>query len=197
MENEHEVFDGISTLTVSQTVVNNLENENDPLPSNPDEHVFDAVFDLKCDITEPCSEVENNSTVSMVDAGNENIRFLPPVSDKELQHLINSHENANTREYTVRVFEAWRENRNTLPGAECVKELHDMTFEEINYFSGRFVIETRTQDGQPYPPRTLYLLTCGLLRHLRDKSVFDKNFLCTKSMALSEFQKILDARMSI
>ena len=90
MENEHEVFDGISTLTVSQTVVNYLENENYPLPSNLDEPVFDAVFDLKCDITEPCSEVESNSTVSMVHAGNENIRFLQPVSDKELQHLINS-----------------------------------------------------------------------------------------------------------
>lgn len=73
------------------------------------------------------------------------------MSDKEVQHLINSHENANTLQNTVRVFEAWRENRNTLPGAECVKELHDMTFEEINYFSGRFVIETRKQDGQPYP----------------------------------------------
>ena len=139
MENEHEVFDGISTLTVSQAVVNYLENENDPLPSNPDDHVFDAVFDLKCDITEPCSEVESNSTITMVDAGNENIHFLPPVSDKEVQHLINSQENANTRKNTawaVRVFEAWRENRNTLPGAECVKELHDMTSEEMNYFWG-------------------------------------------------------------
>ena len=122
MENEHEVFDGISTLSVSQGVVKYLENENDPLPSNPDEHVLDAVFELKRDITDPCSEVESNSTVTMVDARDENICFSPLVLDKEVQHLINSKKNANTRKITawaVRVFEAWLENtcRNTFTRA--------------------------------------------------------------------------------
>ena len=50
IENKQEVFGGISPLTVSQAVVNYLKKENNPNPSNPDKHVVDALFDLKCDI---------------------------------------------------------------------------------------------------------------------------------------------------
>ena len=91
------------------------------------------------------------------------------------------------------MFESWRAHRNSY--GESVKELHDMNTEEMNYYLGRFIAEARKQDGQPYPPRSLYLISCGLLRHLRDKKVYDKNFLCTKTLEFSEFRKILDARM--
>lgn len=57
IENEHEVFDGIPDGCYLPG------KRKRTLPSNPNEHVFDAVFDWKCDIIEPCSEVESNSTV--------------------------------------------------------------------------------------------------------------------------------------
>lgn len=91
------------------------------------------------------------------------------------------------------MFESWRAHRNSY--GESVKELHDMNTEEMNYYLRRFIAEARKQDGQPYPPRSLYLISCGLLRHLRDKKVYDKIFLCTKTLEFSEFRKILDARM--
>lgn len=70
-----------------------------------------------------------------------------------------------------------------------------MNTEEMKYYLGRFIAEARKQDGQPYPPRSLYLISYGLLRHLRDKKVYDKIFLCTKTLEFSEFRKILDSRM--
>jgi hypothetical protein len=118
------------------------------------------------------------------------------VSENEVKHLIESQENVNTKKNTawaLRVFESWRAHRNGF--GDFVQELHDMTTEEMNYSLGRFIIEARKQDGQPYPPRSLYLIACGLLRHLRDKKVYDKNFLCTQNLEFSEFRKILDARM--
>ncbi|XP_062606633.1 uncharacterized protein LOC134268405 [Saccostrea cucullata] len=123
-------------------------------------------------------------------------RFITPLSETETKDLIESHENRNTKKNTAwafRVFESWRSHRND--SGEIVKALHKMTTEEMNYYLGRFIVETRKQDGQPYPPRSLYLIACGLLRHLQDMKVYDKNFLCTKTLEFSEFRKILDARM--
>lgn len=94
--------------------------------------------------------------------------------------MIDSQENANTKKNTtwaLRVFESWRAHRYSY--GESVKELHDINTEDMNYYLGRSIAEARKQDGQPYPPRSLNLISCVFLRHLRDKKVYDKNFLCT------------------
>lgn len=106
----------------------------------------------------------------------ENTRFVAPLSETGVKNLIDSQENVNTKKNTtwaLRVFVSWRAHRNSY--GESVKELHDMNTEEMNYYLGRFIAEARKQDGKPYPPRSLYLVSCGLLRHLRGKKVYDKN----------------------
>ena len=47
----------------------------------------------------------------------------------------------------------------------------------MNYYLSRFVIEARKKDGEPYPPKTLYLICAGLLHFLRNNGVYDKKFL--------------------
>lgn len=50
-----------------------------------------------------------------------------------------------------------------------IPDLEKITNEtEINNLMTRFVLEVRRKDGNPYPPRSLYQLCVGLLRHLRE-----------------------------
>ena len=54
------------------------------------------------------------------------------------------------------------------------------------------VLEVRRKDGKPYPPNTLHLLCCGILRYLREvKPALD---IC-KNPEFASFRKTLDAEM--
>nr|XP_034336669.1 uncharacterized protein LOC117692546 [Crassostrea gigas] len=120
-------------------------------------------------------------------------RFATPVTESDLKSLIESQENINTKQNTkwaVNVFEKWRTGRS-----ETIPELQFQGSEEMNYWLQRFIVEARRQDGKDYPPKSLYLISCGLLRFLRDKGVYDKNFLDEKNTTFIEFRKVLDAKM--
>ena len=64
----------------------------------------------------------------------------------------------------------------------------------MNSWLSRFVLEARKRNGEAYPGKSLYLICCGLLRHLRD---YDSqiNFLDEKHFAFSSFRKVLDSKM--
>ena len=70
-----------------------------------------------------------------------------------------------------------------------------MTKQQMSYWLQRFIVEARKQDGSEYPPRSIYLILCGLLRLLKDKGVHDKNFLDERSEEFAQFRKVVDARM--
>ena len=50
----------------------------------------------------------------------------------------------------------------------------------------------RKKDGTNYPPKTLYLLLTGLLRHMRYRNVTCPNVLDTKDPQFSSFHNSLD-----
>lgn len=62
----------------------------------------------------------------------------------------------------------------------------------------RFVMETRKENGEKYPPRTLFQLLSGLLRYMRDKksnafNIFDEkdaNFVPLKKVMDSHFKQL-------
>ena len=64
----------------------------------------------------------------------------------------------------------------------------------MNSWLSRFVLEARKRNGEAYPGKSLYLICCGVLRHLRD---YDSqiNFLDEKDFAFSSFRKVLDSKM--
>lgn len=64
----------------------------------------------------------------------------------------------------------------------------------MNHWLERFIVEARKKDGSEYPPKSLYLL-CGLLRHLRQRGVYDKNFLDEKETFFIGMRNVLDAKM--
>ena len=120
-------------------------------------------------------------------------RFVLPVTENELKLLVESQENVNTKQNTkwaINVYEKWRTSRS-----ETIPELQMQDSGEMNYWLQRFFVEARRRDGKDYPPKSLYLIACGLLRFLRDKAIYDKNFLDDKNGAFIEFRKVLDAKM--
>lgn len=70
-----------------------------------------------------------------------------------------------------------------------------MDSQTMAYWLERFVVEMRKKDGAEYPPKSVHLILCGLLRHIRDKGVYDKNLLDEKNTEFAGFQKVADAQM--
>ena len=175
----------------SESCVANLDfgTNNDAFYSDFD--IFKAVsFDLGMilDDKENLAGNENNGNVVQSN------RFADTVSDQEIQDLINSQTNANTQKNTkwaIGAFNDWRQAR----ASDNIPELHAMDPESMNFWLQRFVMEARKQKGGEYPPKSLYLIVCGLLRHCRDKNVDDKNFLDEKDGRFAQFRRVLDAKM--
>ena len=78
---------------------------------------------------------------------------------------------------------------------EDIPQLHEMNADVMNYWMQRFIVQDRRKDGAEYPPKSLYLIACGLLRHLRNNSVYDKNFFDENNLDFVELRKVLDAQM--
>ena len=57
----------------------------------------------------------------------------------------------------------------------------------------RFVAETRTTQGKPYPPSTLYQLLTGLLRQMKDVAPGALNFLDKRDLHLKPLHNSLDS----
>ena len=176
MENEYTLFAGIEDLSISQTIENFID---EPL---------DVTFFMSIPNAPKPDEVSDSFGQDA-----DNARFQKPVTDSELKTLIENQENLNTKSNTkwaFNVFEKWREQR-----VDDIPELHCMDSTSMNYWLQRFIVEARRKDGKEYPPRSLYLITCGLLRYLRNREVYDKNFLDENDTNFVQFRKVLDAQI--
>ena len=65
----------------------------------------------------------------------------------------------------------------------------------LNQWLCIFVMETRAQNGENYPPKTLYALLTGLLRHMRAQNPLYPNFLDRKNPSFAERIAVLDNLM--
>lgn len=51
------------------------------------------------------------------------------------------------------------------------------------------------KDGKEYPEKTLYKISCDILKYLRDREIQDKNFLDTADPRFAGFCKILESKI--
>jgi hypothetical protein len=124
-------------------------------------------------------------------------RFGLPLEEGDIDNFKLSFESKNTRKNTnwsFTTFQEWRKYRMELTGA-FIPELAQMNEIEMNGWMSRFVLEARRKDGAPYPPRSLYQLCVGLLRHLRENGN-PANFLDEKNINFLGFRQALSAKMS-
>ena len=98
-------------------------------------------------------------------------------------------------------FEAWRAHYNGLhPDTPCREDvLLTGDANELDYWLSRFVMETRKEDGSPFPSRSIKLILSGLQRHMRANSqspfnIFNKDdhhFRRFRSTCDTVFKKLL------
>lgn len=53
---------------------------------------------------------------------------------------------------------------------DLTTKLEDMRAETLNFWLSKFVQEVAKQNGVRYPPRSIYLIICGISRHLSEKN---------------------------
>ena len=83
----------------------------------------------------------------------------------------------------VKIFDEWQKHRgnkiakNESFGFECKRlgslqdltvDVHDMSAESLNIWLTKFVGEVVKRDGERYSPRTLYMIICGINRHIQN-----------------------------
>ena len=64
--------------------------------------------------------------------------------------------------------------------------------EELSKFLTIFIVETRNQNGEKYPPRTVYALPSGIIISMVAKNPQYPNFLCKSDPAFKYFHTALD-----
>ena len=85
----------------------------------------------------------------------------------------------NTK-WSVGVFNEWRCARNSDSSEE--DKFPDDLLERaevlaLNFWLSRFVAEVRRSNSQPYPPKSIHQLLCGILRYIRSLDPACPNFL--------------------
>lgn len=111
----------------------------------------------------------------------------PKTADEERKLIENSvpHNTQHNTKWAVKLFKEWQLNRAdkiatafslTSISLDITKvqnldtPLEDMTAETLNVWLSRFMQEVSNRNGKRYPAKTLYLLACGIKRHLSDKT---------------------------
>ncbi|XP_048775370.2 zinc finger MYM-type protein 2-like [Ostrea edulis] len=127
-------------------------------------------------------------------------RFGLEVEESEIQALIESQENKNTKKNTqwaLNIFESWLRERNAQgQGQELIiPEIQTMDAVQLNFYLGRFIMRVRRKDGKEYPAKTLFYISCGILRYLRDHGTHDKILLDAGDPRFADFRKILHSKI--
>ena len=96
----------------------------------------------------------------------------------------------------MHVFQAWLQQRNSCADVDEVypTDLLDKAHpcDVICNCLQQFVSEARKVDGKEYPPKTLYQLLCGLLRHARNVQCDPPNFLDRKDVRFKRLHGTCD-----
>lgn len=123
-------------------------------------------------------------------------RFKKPALDEELSEAAKGVVPDNTKRrnaWAIRNFVQWAKNRSeetpSDPVPEDILECNDPVV--MSKWLCCYVLETRQENGQCYPPKSLYGLLCGIQRVTRDNKV-PFNFLDKKDIRFDDFHKTLD-----
>ena len=101
---------------------------------------------------------------------------------------------AQSTGWAYRTYQCWARQRNQRCQNQCPIDLFNKTCppDIICNVLQKFVTEARREDGSPYPPKTLYQLLCGLLRHSRGMQENPPNFLDQKDVRFKKLHGTCD-----
>ena len=124
-------------------------------------------------------------------------RFAAPVEEEQVVEASKGVVPDNTKRrnnWALRNFSLWMENRNKQVPNDVVPEdiLSCQDPAILNKWLCRYVLETRQENGNPYPPKSLNGLLCGIHRVTLDNKV-PFNFLDKTSVHFQDLHKTLDS----
>ena len=96
-------------------------------------------------------------------------RFAEPKTDEEVHRvrtLVVPKKTFEDTQYCFRLWEAWREHRNTTTAVQ-IGSNEQMSNSELQHWLNLFIQKVRKQDGSVFPPASLHHITAGSMRHLR------------------------------
>ena len=115
----------------------------------------------------------------------ETSRFGSTVNDKVLEKVRKSGAPQNTKESTswdLNAWRAWVKQCNSIAFVEEIEKSHvieenfdDMTVEAMGVWLPKFIMEVREQNGEMYPPESMYSLCCALQQSLKACDKVDIN----------------------
>ena len=113
--------------------------------------------------------------------------FLSVAEEATLSEKCVPRNTATNTKWAVANFEGWRNRRNETfhlqPKRQVPDDLllgHDSA--ALCKWLSVYVAEAKKQDGSPFPPKSLYMLLAGILRHMRSKNPLFPNFLHNKQL---------------
>ena len=174
----------------------------DSLPEPPsrlnEEHEPCPPFE-PCPLNEPCppKEPATLNEVPAIASGSSASRFKF-ATEKELDHLSKGVEVKNTNrstQWAFKTFNSWCDARNDDRRAESVPTdlLSSPDILKLNKYLSMFIVEARKANGENYPPATLHVILCGILRHMREFTPDCPNFLDKGDRRFEKLHGTLDA----
>ena len=115
-----------------------------------------------------------------VDDSRRDDRFLFNVTLDDLNKFKEGESPTNTVKnnmWALKNFQEWRVARNEAFSNDlCPNDIMLSSKKDLCDWLCKFVSETHKSDGTEYTPRSLYLILCGLQRHIRSIKLEEINF---------------------
>ena len=127
----------------------------------------------------------------------ERFAFVDEAKSEALSKKYVPKNTEKSTQWALSTFLTWRDRRNECFSQEPEKQvpldlLGSADPVALCKWLILFVAEVRKKDGAEYPPKTMYLLLTGILRHMRSKNPACPNFLDTHDPLFSSFHNALD-----
>ena len=99
----------------------------------------------------------------------ERFEFLNDVEFGEVCQPFQPKNTSYSTKWAVSNFESWKKKRNdsTKTSEKIPDDIFLRSAKDIDKWLAHYAVETRNYKGEPYPPKTLYQLICGLSRHAK------------------------------
>ena len=115
------------------------------------------------------------------------------VSPKKSLHTYQVPKNTSVNtKWAVKNFIDWQTYYNSChPEEPCPDVLLSNNPAELSLWLQRYILGTRKKDGTSYPPKTLYLLLCGLYHYMKEKKEHVLNIFNREDPNFKSYSKLV------
>ena len=189
--------DAIDAILSEYSFKDKFEDFNLSLEVNPAFTSFNLVPLPIPSFPAPPSEPHFTTPAPQTASASSSSRFAALKTDGKVEQAKASSIPANTKKNTgwaINVWREWSAHRRQVTSSitEWLVHLFIARPQELNYWFSKFVLEARKENGEPYPPDTLYSICAGLLRYAWERRPEINIF---KDHQYAGFQKTLDGEM--